>query len=162
MDPASASLEAVVDAAFAPGGPLSRAVTEYEPRPGQRAMAGAVTRAIEQGRVLLAEAGTGTGKTLAYLVTALLSGRRVLVSTGTKTLQDQIYEEDLDDLRAALGLEVLGHLPERAGATISASTASNCSKKNPPALRPRPTRRGPTLRISWGRPQVHRLIALSF
>ncbi|HOC16642.1 MAG TPA: DEAD/DEAH box helicase, partial [Vicinamibacterales bacterium] len=85
-----ATLEAAVDAAFAPGGPLSRTVAEYEPRPGQRAMAGAVARAIEQGRVLLAEAGTGTGKTLAYLVPSLLSGRRALISTGTKTLQEQI------------------------------------------------------------------------
>ena len=101
----SATLEALVDAAFAPGGPLSRGVAEYEPRPGQRAMAGAVARAIEQGRVLLAEAGTGTGKTLAYLVPALLSGRRVLVSTGTKTLQEQIYDKDLEDLRTALGMD---------------------------------------------------------
>ncbi len=101
----SGTLEAAVDAAFAPGGPLSRGVAEYEPRPGQRAMAAAVARAIEQGRVLLAEAGTGTGKTLAYLVPSLLSRRRVLVSTGTKTLQEQIHEKDLADLRAALGIE---------------------------------------------------------
>ena len=100
-----ATLEAAVDAAFAPGGPLSRTVAEYEPRPGQRAMAGAVARAIEQGRVLLAEAGTGTGKTLAYLVPSLLSGRRALISTGTKTLQEQIYEKDLEDLRRALGID---------------------------------------------------------
>ena len=98
------SLEAAVDAAFASGGPLSQGVAEFEPRPGQRAMAAAVARAIEDGRVLLAEAGTGTGKTLAYLVPALLSGRRVLVSTGTKTLQEQIYEKDLEDLRGALGI----------------------------------------------------------
>jgi ATP-dependent DNA helicase DinG len=100
----SSTLEAAVDAAFAPGGPLSRGVAEYEPRPGQRTMAGAVARAVEEGRVLLAEAGTGTGKTLAYLVPALLSGRRVLISTGTKTLQEQIYEKDLGDLRTALGI----------------------------------------------------------
>jgi ATP-dependent DNA helicase DinG len=99
-------LEVAVDAAFAPGGPLAGGVAEYEPRPGQRAMAAAVARAIEGGRVLLAEAGTGTGKTLAYLVPALLSGRRVLVSTGTKTLQEQIYEKDVEDLRRALGLDI--------------------------------------------------------
>ena len=77
---------------------------EFEPRPGQRAMAAAVADAIEQGRVLLAEAGTGTGKTLAYLVPAILSGRRVLVSTGTKTLQEQIFSKDLPLLQASLGV----------------------------------------------------------
>jgi len=104
--PEVTALEAAVEAAFAPGGPLSLQVPEYEPRPGQRAMAAAVARSIQQGRVLLAEAGTGIGKTLAYLVPALLSGRQVLVSTGTKTLQEQIFEKDLRELRSALGLEV--------------------------------------------------------
>ncbi|HSK09587.1 MAG TPA: ATP-dependent DNA helicase, partial [Vicinamibacterales bacterium] len=100
----AASLATAVGAAFAPGGPLSLAVPEYEPRPGQRAMAEAVGGTIERGGTLLAEAGTGTGKTLAYLVPGILSRRRVLVSTGTKTLQEQIYEKDLPDLRAALGI----------------------------------------------------------
>ena len=97
-----------VDAVFDERGPLARAVPEFEPRPGQREMARAVAAAIESGRVLLAEAGTGTGKTLAYLVPAILSGRRVLVSTGTKNLQEQIFFKDLPELRAALGIPFTG------------------------------------------------------
>ena len=77
----------------------------FEPRPGQRRMAAAAARVFDSGGVLLAEAGTGTGKTLAYLVPAILSGRRVLISTGTKNLQDQIFYKDLPDLRRALGID---------------------------------------------------------
>ena len=77
----------------------------FEPRPGQRRMAGDAARVLENGGVLLAEAGTGTGKTLAYLVPAILSGQRVLVSTGTKNLQDQIFYKDLPDLQKALGID---------------------------------------------------------
>src|SRR5438132_3498765 len=65
-------------------------------------MAAAVARRFESGGVLLAEAGTGTGKTLAYLIPAILSGQRVLVSTGTKNLQEQIFFKDLPSLREAL------------------------------------------------------------
>ncbi len=104
IEPAAGTLGAAVDRAFDEEGPLARAVPEFEPRPGQRAMAAAVADAIEQGHVLLAEAGTGTGKTLAYLVPAILSGRRVLVSTGTKTLQEQIFSKDLPLLKASLGV----------------------------------------------------------
>ncbi len=103
-DPAARSLGEAVDRVFAEDGPLARAVPEFEPRPGQRAMAAAVAEAIEHGQVLLAEAGTGTGKTIAYLVPAILSGRRVLVSTGTKTLQEQIFSKDLPLLEASLGV----------------------------------------------------------
>src|SRR5204862_7039573 len=67
-------------------------------------MAAAVSDVIEHGGTLIAEAGTGTGKTLAYLVPAILSGPRVLVSTGTKNLQEQIYFKDLPALREALGV----------------------------------------------------------
>src|SRR5438874_7840462 len=77
---------------------------DFEPRAGQVAMASAVARAFEEGGVLLAEAGTGTGKTLAYLVPAVLSRERVLVSTGTKNLQEQIFFKDLPALRDALGV----------------------------------------------------------
>ena len=77
-----------VSRAFAGDGMLARAIPDFEPRPGQVEMAAAVARAFEDGGVLLAEAGTGTGKTLAYLVPAILSGQRVLVSTGTKNLQE--------------------------------------------------------------------------
>ena len=89
---------------FADDGPLALAVPDFEPRPGQRDMAAAVARVFGRGGVLLAEAGTGTGKTLAYLAPAILSGHRVLVSTGTKNLQEQIYFKDLPVLREALGV----------------------------------------------------------
>src|SRR5262245_39431753 len=67
-------------------------------------MADAVSRVLEDGGTLLAEAGTGTGKTLAYLIPAILSRQRVLVSTGTKNLQEQIFFKDLPALRTALGV----------------------------------------------------------
>ena len=97
-------LKGAVDAAFADDGPLVRAVDQFEPRAGQRAMAGAVADTIEHGGILLAEAGTGTGKTLAYLVPAILSRQRVLISTGTKNLQEQIYFKDIPALRTALSV----------------------------------------------------------
>ncbi len=84
---------------LAPGGALSRAIPGYEDRPQQRAMARAVAEALDERRVLLAEAGTGTGKTLAYLVPAILSGKRVIISTGTRTLQEQIARSDLPLVR---------------------------------------------------------------
>jgi ATP-dependent DNA helicase DinG len=91
-------------AAFSPDGPLARAMADFEPRAGQVDMAGAVAKVFEHGGVLLAEAGTGTGKTLAYLVPAILSRERVLISTGTKNLQEQIYFQDIPALREALGI----------------------------------------------------------
>jgi len=93
-----------VAAAFATGGALARTLPGFEARAGQAAMAAAVARVIDQGGVLLAEAGTGTGKTLAYLVPAVLSGQRVLVSTGTKNLQEQIFFKDIPTLRASLNV----------------------------------------------------------
>src|SRR5262249_47387316 len=89
------SLSGVTEAIFAPGGALARVVPDFEPRDGQIDMARAVARVFEEGGVLLAEAGTGTGKTLAYLVPAILSRERVLVSTGTKNLQEQIFFKDI-------------------------------------------------------------------
>jgi ATP-dependent DNA helicase DinG len=91
-----------VDEAFADDGAIARAVDQFEPRPGQRRMARAVADVLDQGGVLLAEAGTGTGKTMAYLVPAILSRQRVLISTGTKNLQEQIYFKDLPALAKAL------------------------------------------------------------
>ena len=82
-----------------PGGAASAVLTGYEARPGQLAMAERIADAIEGNERVLIEAGTGTGKTLAYLVPALLSGRKVVISTGTKTLQDQIATVDLPRLR---------------------------------------------------------------
>jgi ATP-dependent DNA helicase DinG len=93
-----------VAAAFAPGGALALAMPDFEARAGQVEMAAAVSRVFEDGGVLLAEAGTGTGKTLAYLVPAILSRERVLISTGTKNLQEQIYFKDIPALREALGI----------------------------------------------------------
>jgi ATP-dependent DNA helicase DinG len=100
---AAGLIESVV-ATFADAGALARVVEGYEPREGQREMARAVADVIENGGTLIAEAGTGTGKTLAYLVPAILSRQRVLVSTGTKNLQEQIFFKDLPSLREALGV----------------------------------------------------------
>jgi ATP-dependent DNA helicase DinG len=97
-------LAAAVAEAFSATGPLAGRVSNFEPRPGQVEMAAAVARAFDEGGVLLAEAGTGTGKTLAYLVPAILSRKRVLVSTGTKNLQEQIFFKDVPVLREALGV----------------------------------------------------------
>ena len=95
-------IDAEVAAAFAADGPLAQLLPGYRERPQQVAMAHAVAHAIAtQGR-LVAEAGTGTGKTFSYLVPALLGGGKVIVSTGTKTLQDQLYERDLPLVRDAL------------------------------------------------------------
>lgn len=99
-------LEDLAREAFVPGGVLSRAAEAFRPRSGQTEMAAAVARTIEQGGALVVEAGTGVGKTFSYLVPALLSGERVLLSTATKTLQDQLFARDLPRLADALGLPV--------------------------------------------------------
>ncbi len=87
---------------LAPGGGLARAIPHYEDRAEQRVMSAAVARALADERALIVEAGTGTGKTLAYLVPALASGKRVVVSTGTRALQDQIARHDVPLLRTIL------------------------------------------------------------
>ena len=91
---------------FGPDGPLARALPGYAPRAGQVAMARAVAEAFQSRETLIVEAGTGTGKTYAYLVPALLSGRRVIVSTGTRALQDQLFHRDLPSICGALGRPV--------------------------------------------------------
>src|ERR1017187_5084403 len=88
---------------FAPGGILARSALPYEYRPGQLEMAKAVERALSERRHLIVEAGTGTGKTLAYLLPALRTGQRVIISTGTKALQDQLYFRDIPFLETLLG-----------------------------------------------------------
>lgn len=88
-----------------PEGPLARALPDYEQRPAQAEMAEQVEQALADDGIALVEAGTGTGKTLAYLIPAVLSGKKVVVSTGTKTLQDQLMQHDLPWLQAHLGLE---------------------------------------------------------
>ncbi|MBU3738751.1 MAG: ATP-dependent DNA helicase [Rhodoferax sp.] len=93
-----------VEQAFARNGPLSAARPGFIPRADQVRMALAVADVLEQGGSLVVEAGTGIGKTYAYLVPALLSGRQVVVSTATKTLQDQLFARDLPELIAALDL----------------------------------------------------------
>ena len=100
----SDSLSDVVREMFTPQGPLARATAFFQPRQGQTDMAMAVARTLEHGGSLVVEAGTGVGKTFAYLVPALLSGERVLLSTATKTLQDQLFARDIPDVLKALGL----------------------------------------------------------
>jgi ATP-dependent DNA helicase DinG len=89
---------------FTPQGPLARATAYFQPRQGQTDMALAVAETLEKGGSLVVEAGTGVGKTFAYLVPALLSAERVLLSTATKTLQDQLFSRDIPDVIKALGL----------------------------------------------------------
>lgn len=89
-----------------PGGPLALALDHFEPRGEQQLMASCVAEAIARRQTLVVEAGTGTGKTFAYLVPALLAGCHVIISTGTRTLQDQLYHRDLPVLARALGRPV--------------------------------------------------------
>ena len=88
---------------FSPGGILSRSGLPYEYRPGQLEMARAMERAFTEKRHLIVEAGTGTGKTLAYLLPALRLGQRVIISTGTRNLQEQIFFKDIPFLESLLG-----------------------------------------------------------
>lgn len=106
MTPRDLPLADRVDAAFAEDGPLAAAFDGFEPRPGQRRLAAEVARAFTEGGLLIAEAGTGTGKTLAYLLPSVLSGKRVLISTGTRNLQDQIFFKDLPALGRALNRDI--------------------------------------------------------
>jgi ATP-dependent DNA helicase DinG len=104
----SSGFEREVKEFLGPDGPLARLLPRYEERPEQSAMAGAALKAQERDSILIVEAGTGTGKTLAYLVPAIYSARRVLISTGTKALQEQLMNKDLPvlarefEVRAAL------------------------------------------------------------
>ncbi len=91
-----------IDEILGPSSPLARRLPGYEQREGQLAMAHAVHQALLQDGHLFVEAGTGTGKTLAYLVPAILSGRKVVVSTATHALQEQIFTKDLPLVRAVL------------------------------------------------------------
>jgi len=95
---------------FAPGGVLSRTHPAYEFRRGQLQMAQAVEQALEEKRHLIAEAGTGTGKTLAYLMPVIRSGKRVIISTGTKNLQEQLFYKDVPFLEQALYGNTSGRL----------------------------------------------------
>ena len=94
--------DADIDRLFGAGGPLAPAVGTFKPRQSQTEMAKAIAQAIADQQVLMAEAGTGTGKTFAYLVPALLWGGKTIISTGTKNLQDQLFLRDIPTVRAAL------------------------------------------------------------
>ena len=96
---------------FGAGGTLARTLPGFRFRPQQLEMAQAVARAITLRQALVAEAGTGTGKTFAYLVPALLYGGKVIVSTGTKTLPDPLFERDLPLIRDALAVPITVALP---------------------------------------------------
>src|ERR1700683_852639 len=107
---AEKSDEISVEAIFGPGGLLEKRTPGYEFRPSQLEMAKIAEQAFEKHQHALIEAGTGTGKTLAYLIPAIRSGRRVVVSTATKSLQEQLFQKDVPflqkhfapDLKAAL------------------------------------------------------------
>ena len=95
-----------IEHVFSPQGPLAETIPGYRARAQQQEMAQAIAEAIRHDKQLVAEAGTGTGKTFAYLVPALLSGGKVIISTGTKTLQDQLFNRDLPAVRDALKVPV--------------------------------------------------------
>lgn|SRR5574341_1525230 len=104
--PDAERLTDAVEAAWQPGGALARVMPDFEPRPQQAAMARAVADALDADRTVLVEAGTGTGKTLAYLMPAVLSNKKVVISTGTRALQDQLAERELPLVERALGRSV--------------------------------------------------------
>jgi ATP-dependent DNA helicase DinG len=117
--PAASGKDASLYQFFAPGGVLSRTHPAYEFRRGQMQMAQAVEQALEEKRHLIVEAGTGTGKTLAYLLPVIRSGKRVIISTGTKNLQEQLFYKDIPFLEQALS----------NGLPASASRLSVCYMK---------------------------------
>src|SRR3989475_1892831 len=116
---------------FAPGGVLSRRHPAYEFRRGQLQMAQAVEQALEEKRHLIVEAGTGTGKTLAYLLPVIRSGKRVIISTGTKNLQEQLFYKDIPFLEQALfpSGESKRGAPSTPGVGVTASKLNVCYMK---------------------------------
>ncbi len=137
---------------FAPGGLLSRSSLPYEFRRGQLEMAKAVERALEENRHLIVEAGTGTGKTLAYLLPALRTGRRVIISTGTKNLQEQLFFKDIPFLESMLGPLRVTYMKGRANylcrhklvRSRAISPSSTASKRSTSFTRSPSGRRPPT------------------
>jgi len=104
--PPAHSIQQAVLLALAAEGPLAGRLQHFHPRPQQQAMAQRVAAILETGGALICEAGTGTGKTFAYLLPALLSGRKTVISTGTRNLQDQLFQRDIPLIREALGAPV--------------------------------------------------------
>ncbi|WP_462322067.1 ATP-dependent DNA helicase, partial [Halochromatium sp.] len=100
------ALQRAVREALSERGPLAEQLQHFHPRPDQQAMAERVAATLDSGGALICEAGTGTGKTFAYLVPALLSGRKTVISTGTRNLQDQLFQRDIPLIRAALGAPI--------------------------------------------------------
>jgi len=133
-----------VVAVLAPAGPISRAHPQYEDRPTQRDMARAVTRVFNAGGIALAEAGTGTGKSMAYLVPAILwstqNRERILVSTNTINLQEQLVSKDLPFLRKALGLPFRFTLVKGRGNYISIRRAKLAAVSAPVLFEDAPQR----------------------
>ena len=113
----SANVESTAGLAwlFGPRGILAAAIPGFEYRPAQLKMAEAVERAIDTGETVLAEAGTGTGKTLAYLIPAILSGKKTVVATGTKTLQEQLFFKDIPLLASVLPRSFVASLMKGRG-----------------------------------------------
>ena len=95
-----------VQSVFAEEGVLAQASAHFKPRDGQTHMATAIAETLEDGGELVVEAGTGVGKTYAYLVPVLLSGKRALISTATKALQDQLFSRDIPKLVQVLKLPI--------------------------------------------------------
>jgi ATP-dependent DNA helicase DinG len=126
------SLPEEVERAFDPGGVLAAALPRFSARAGQLAMAREVARAMQAGGVLVVEAGTGVGKTFAYLVPALLGGKRVLLSTATKALQDQLFLRDIPKLRSALGLPVRVAILKGRSSYLCAHRLSLARQMEPP------------------------------
>ncbi len=87
-------------------GPLAELIQNYQIRPQQLEMAQSIDEAIQDYQSIILEAGTGTGKTFAYLIPAILSGKKVIISTGTKHLQDQLYQRDLKTIQQATGIPI--------------------------------------------------------
>jgi len=96
----------VIDNIFAQDGPIASRVNNYVPRKAQVEMAKSIATILENKGSLIAEAGTGTGKTFAYLIPAFLSNKKVIISTGTKNLQDQLFYRDIPIIRDALGVSL--------------------------------------------------------
>lgn len=128
-------LQEATGAVFAASGPLARVDAGFRPRPGQTSLAMAVASTIEQGGQLVAEAATGVGKTYAYLVPALLSGERVLLSTATKALQDQLYARDLPHLIQTLGLPVRTALLKGRASYLCLHRMEHATHQAEPAMR---------------------------
>ena len=125
--PAPSGKDASLYQFFAPGGVLARTHPAYEFRRGQLQMAQAVEQALQEKRHLIVEAGTGTGKTLAYLVPVIRSGKRVIISTGTKNLQEQLFYKDIPFLEHALLGASNDHVGTAASAVPSVELAQRLS-----------------------------------